>query len=138
MKNDTKLTDMLYWAALAGLIFWFAYSKGWILANFVSVDASTAVAMIENDDNVTLLDVRTVPEYKEGHLRDATLIPLQQLNTHIDKLAEKKNTRILVYCQSGNRSVAASRILEKHGFTPVNVRGGIQALKGAGAEVVRQ
>ena len=138
MKNDKKLTNMLYWAALAGLFLWFAYSKGWILANFLSVDAQTAVVMIESDKNVTLLDVRTVPEYKEGHLRGATLIPLQQLDSHIDKLAERKKTKILVYCQSGNRSVAASRILEKHGFTPVNVRGGIQALKGAGAQVVRQ
>ncbi|MDD3591661.1 MAG: rhodanese-like domain-containing protein [Sulfurovum sp.] len=138
MKNDKKLTDMLYWAALAGLIFWFAYSKGWILANFVSVDAQTAVVMIESDDNVTLLDVRTLPEYKEGHLRGATLIPLQQLDSRIDTLAEKKNTKILVYCESGNRSVAASRILEKHGFTPVNVKGGIQALKSAGAEIIRQ
>jgi rhodanese-related sulfurtransferase len=137
MKNYKKLTDMLYWAALAGLIFWFAYSKGWILANFVSVDAQTAVAMIENDDNVTLLDVRTLPEYKEGHIAGATLVPLQQLNTHIDKLAEKKNTKILVYCQSGNRSVAASRILEKRGFTPVNVKGGIQALESAGAEIIK-
>jgi len=47
MKKHKKLTDMLYWAALAGLIFWFAYSKGWILANLISVDAQTAVAMRE-------------------------------------------------------------------------------------------
>lgn len=138
MKKDKKITNILYWAALTGLLFWFAYTKGWILANFLSIDAQTAVVMIESDENLTLLDVRTVPEYKEGHLRDATLIPLQQLDRHIDKLAEKKKTKILVYCQSGNRSVAASRILERQGFTPVNVKGGIQALKSAGAEIITQ
>ncbi|MDM5271498.1 rhodanese-like domain-containing protein [Sulfurovum sp. zt1-1] len=138
MKNYKKiLTNTLYWIALVGLFFWFAYTKGWILADFRSVDAQTAITMIENDDNITLLDVRTVPEYKEGHLVDATLIPLQQLNTHIDKLSNKKDTKIVVYCQSGNRSVAASRILEKHGFTPINVKGGIIALKSAGAQIIK-
>ncbi|UFH59070.1 rhodanese-like domain-containing protein [Sulfurovum mangrovi] len=138
MKNYKKLTNTLYWTALAGLLFWFAYTKGWILANFPSIDAQSAVTMIERDDNITLLDVRTVSEYKEEHLRGATLIPLQQLDTHTDKLTGRKETKILVYCQSGNRSVAASRILEKHGFTPINVKGGILALKSAGAEVTRQ
>lgn len=138
MKHNKKLTNALYWTALAGLFFWFAYTKGWILANFPSIDAQTAVTMIENDDNITLLDVRTVPEYKEGHLRDATLIPLQQLDTHTGQLAGRKATKILVYCRSGNRSIAASRILEKHGFTPVNVKGGILALKSAGAEIIKK
>jgi rhodanese-related sulfurtransferase len=137
MKNYKTVTNTLYWIALAGLFLWFVYTKGWILANFPSIDAQSAVTMIENDENVTLLDVRTIPEFKEGHLRGATLIPLQQLNTHTDKLASRKETKILVYCRSGNRSVAASRILEKHGFTPINIKGGILALKSAGAEVVR-
>jgi rhodanese-related sulfurtransferase len=94
--------------------------------------------MIESDENITLLDVRTVSEYKEEHLRGTTLIPLQQLDTHTDKLESRKETKILVYCRSGNRSVAASRILEKHGFTPLNIKGGILALKNAGAEIIRQ
>ena len=138
MKHYKKFTNALYWTALTGLFFWFAYTKGWILANFPSIDAQTAVTMIESDDNITLLDVRTIPEFKEGHLRSATLIPLQQLDTHIGQLAGRKATKILVYCRSGNRSVAASRILEKHGFTPVNVKGGILALRDAGAEVVKE
>ncbi|MFT7879274.1 MAG: rhodanese-like domain-containing protein [Sulfurimonas sp.] len=138
MTHYKKLTNTLYWIALAGLFLWFAYTKGWILANFPSIDARTAITMIENDDNVTLLDVRTVPEFKEGHLRGATLIPLQQLDTHIGQLAGRKETKILVYCRSGNRSVAASRILEQHGFTPVNIKGGIMTLQSAGAEVVRE
>ena len=137
MKKHKTLTNTLYWIAMVGLLFWFAYTKGWILANFPSVDAKTAITMIENDDNVTILDVRTIPEYKEGHLVDATLIPLQQLNTHIDQLSNKKGTKIVVYCQSGNRSVAASRILEKHGFTPINVKGGIIALKSSGAQIIK-
>jgi len=132
-----KVTNILYWIAMVGLVFYFAYTKGWFLANFESIDAKTALTLLENDDNVSLLDVRTIPEYKEGHLRDATLIPLDTLSKHLKMLKEVKNKKIIVYCRSGSRSVAASRILEENGFTPLNVKGGIIQLMGAKAEIVK-
>lgn len=132
-----KNINVLYWIAMAGILFWFAYSKGWILANFESIDAKQAIYLLENDDNVTLLDVRTIQEYKSGHLRDATLIPLQVLRENLDKLKQDKNKKIIVYCRTGSRSVSASRILEENGFTPLNVKGGIIQLIGAKAELVK-
>ncbi len=137
MSALKNYTNVLYWIAMAGLLFWFAYTKGWILANFESIDAKTAIHLLENDDNVTLLDVRTIEEYKEGHLRDATLIPVQALAQNLGMLKQDKNKKIIVYCQTGNRSVAASRILEENGFTPLNVKGGILNLQSAGVEVVK-
>ena len=132
-----RYTNVLYWIAMAGLLFWFAYSKGWILANFQSIDAKQAIYLLENDDNVTLLDVRTIPEFKSGHLRDATLIPVDALEKNLGMLKQEKNKKIIVYCRTGSRSVTASRILEKNGFTPLNVKGGIIQLIGAKAELVK-
>ena len=132
-----KYINLLYWIAMAGLIFWFAYSKGWILANFESIDAKQAIHLLENDENVTLLDVRTIEEYKSGHLRDATLIPVQALSKNLGMLKQDKNKKIVVYCRTGSRSVSASRILEENGFTPLNVKGGIIQLMGANAELVK-
>lgn len=122
---------------MAGLVFWFAYSKGWILANFESIDAKQAIHLLENDDNVTLLDVRTIQEFKSGHLRDARLIPVQALSENLGMLKDVKETKILVYCRTGSRSVSASRILEANGFTPINVKGGIIQLIGSGATLVK-
>ncbi len=135
MKN---VTNILYWLAMLGMAFWFAYSKGWILADFESIDAKTAISLLENDENVSLLDVRTIQEYKTGHLQDATLIPVQALSSNLGMLKQDKNKKILVYCQSGNRSVSASRILKSNGFTPINIKGGIIALKGEKIEIVQQ
>ena len=132
-----RYTNVLYWIAMAGLIFWFAYSKGWIFANFESIDAKRALYLLENDDNVTLLDVRTIEEFKSGHLRDATLIPVDALDTNLGMLRDVKNKKIIVYCRTGSRSVSASRILEENGFTPLNVKGGIIQLIGAKAELVK-
>ncbi len=135
MTKRKKLLNLLYWIAMGALLLWFAYTKGWILANFESITPKEAIVLLERDDNLTLLDVRTIQEFKEGHLQGATLIPLGNLEASLDKLP--KQQKILVYCRSGSRSVAASRILEKHGFTPVNIKEGIIGLKGAGAQVVR-
>ncbi len=132
-----KYTNVLYWIAMVGLVFWFAYTKGWILANFESIDAKQALYLLENDDNVTLLDVRTIEEYKSGHLPDATLIPVQALSDNLGMLKQDKNKKIIVYCRTGSRSVSASRILEKNGFTPLNVKGGIIQLLGAKADLVQ-
>lgn len=137
MPNRKQLTNILYWIVMAGILGWFAYSKGWILANFESIDAKKAIHLLETDENVTLLDVRTIAEYKSGHLRDATLIPLGALPDNLGMLKADKNKKIIVYCHSGNRSVAASRILEKNGFTPINVKGGMIDLKAANAEIVK-
>lgn len=132
-----KYTNILYWIAMAGLIFWFAYSKGWIFANFESIDAKQAIALLDKDENVTLLDVRTIGEYKGGHLRNATLIPVEELRQNLGMLKQDKNKQIIVYCKTGSRSVSASRILEENGFTPLNVKGGIIRLKAEKAELVQ-
>ncbi|SFV60163.1 Rhodanese-like domain protein [hydrothermal vent metagenome] len=132
-----KFTNILYWIAMMGLVLYFAYSKGWILANFESITPQQAQSLLQNDNNVTLLDVRTIEEFKQGHLRGAKLIPLSVLEKNLDKLRADQNKKIIVYCRSGNRSVSASRILEKNGFTPLNVKGGIIQLIGAKAEIVK-
>ncbi len=129
-------TNILYWVAMAGLVIWFAYTKGWILANFESITAKQALALTQNDHNTTLLDVRTNEEFKSQHVKGAQLIPLGELENNLEKLKANKNKRILVYCQTGRRSVSASRILENNRFAPLNIKDGIIAMKHAGFEMV--
>ncbi|WP_373030757.1 rhodanese-like domain-containing protein [Sulfurovum sp.] len=130
-------TMILYWIAMAGLFVSFAYSKGWILADFEFINAKQAIVFLSDDNNVTLLDVRTIREYEEKHLKNAINIPVQTLSSSLNSLQEVKNKRIVVYCRSGSRSIKASRILEKNGFTPLNVEGGIIDLIRNDAEIVR-
>ena len=119
-----RVIDSLFWIVIVLLGVYVLYSKGYIMANFESVDPKVAYEMIENDDNVTLLDVRTPDEFKhDGHIADAKLIPLGQLAQNLNMLDKSK--KVLVYCRSGSRSVAAARILDNRGFTVVNMSGGI-------------
>lgn len=73
-----------------------------------------------------ILDVRTPGEYKRGHLKNSVLIPVQELQQNLDKLAAYKDREILVYCATGNRSTVASKILIDNGFSRItNLRKGI-------------
>jgi rhodanese-related sulfurtransferase len=126
MKKN--LSDKLFWVVLVVMGVYLLYQKGIIGANYESVSPKVAYEMIQNDNNVTLLDVRTVEEYKkDGKLAEAKLIPLGELSKNLNMLDKSK--KVLVYCRSGSRSASAARMLEKNGFTVINMSGGINSWK---------
>ncbi|MBM7702819.1 rhodanese-like domain-containing protein [Metabacillus iocasae] len=78
------------------------------------------------DKNKQYIDVRTPGEFKGRNIRGFKNIPLQQLPNRVNELSKEKE--VVVICQSGMRSNAASRQLVKHGFKNVtNVKGGMNA-----------
>lgn len=124
-----KITDYLLWSAIVLAGAYLLYQKGLIAADFESITPQQAYETLQNErEGVVLLDVRTQGEYdKDGHLEGALLMPVQVLEQNIGLLESVKEKKILVYCRSGNRSVAASRILFGKGFRAYNVKGGIGA-----------
>jgi rhodanese-related sulfurtransferase/rubrerythrin len=71
-----------------------------------------------------LLDVRQPEEYEAGHIPGATLIPLGELEARQEELERDK--KIITYCRSGRRSMAAAIALCGLGFRDVhNLEGGI-------------
>jgi rhodanese-related sulfurtransferase len=89
------------------------------------VDAKQAAHMLNKLDPI-LLDVRTRREYNRGHIPDAMLIPVQELQKRIGELSAYQHTDILIYCATGNRSTVASKILIDSGFKRIiNMRYGI-------------
>lgn len=83
------------------------------------------------DENIFLLDVRTLGEYygELGHLPTATLIPHNNLAERLNELSEHKDKKIIAYCRSGARSTIASEILSKNGFDVYNMTGGMKLFK---------
>ena len=71
----------------------------------------------ESNIPFTFLDVRSPGEYAGGHIPGAINIPLQEL---ADRLSEvPKDKRLYVYCESGNRSTRASKLLAQSGFDKI-------------------
>ena len=76
-----------------------------------------------------LLDVRTPEEYGGGHVPGSRNLPLHQIEK-ITSIAEKKDTPLFVYCQSGARSRQAVSLLQRMGYENVNNIGGMAAYRG--------
>ncbi len=97
----------------------------------MDVSVLEARTMVESNPVLVVLDVRNQSEYDSGHIRNAKLIPLQELELRLGEL--NVNDEILVYCESGARSTTASQLLEDHGFSHVyNLLEGISAWIDAG------
>ena len=84
-----------------------------------------AVAMMEEEKDYIILDVRTAAEFNEEHIPGAVNIPNETIGTDAIPELPDKDQLILVYCRSGNRSKQASEKLVKLGYTNVVEFGGI-------------
>lgn len=95
-------------------------------AQYQTITPKDALEAINTEENVVLLDVRTPEEYAGCRLAWAQNLPLNQLEDQIEAYVETKETKIIVYCQTGNRSQTASNLLLSLGYTNVYDLGGIE------------
>jgi len=91
---------------------------------YKKISSEEAKKIIANEE-VIILDVRTKDEYDSGHIENAVLLPVADIDTKAFGVFTNKDDKILVYCRSGNRSATASKLLIKMGYTEVYDFGGI-------------
>lgn len=83
---------------------------------------------LDQKKGAMLLDTRTKKEYEAGHIPGSVHIALTDIGAKAKKL--RRDKEIVVYCQSGNRSIWAIKRLMGMGFTNlVNLKGGYGAWK---------
>ena len=90
-----------------------------------SLTQEEAKEMMDTQE-VIILDVREQDEYDSGHIPGAVLLPVGSIDedTATEVIPEKDST-VLVYCRSGNRSKTASSALAELGYTNIYEFGGI-------------
>ena len=94
------------------------------------VEPAEALALYEKTPGLFVLDVRTPAEYASGHIPDAHLIPVDELEDRLRELPPKDSV-MLVHCAVGGRSTAACQTLGLHGYTRLlNVVGGMHTWPG--------
>ena len=94
------------------------------------VSPEEAAAMMEEETDYIILDVRTQEEYETAHIPGAVCIPNETIGTGDIPQLPDKDQLILVYCRSGNRSEQASEKLAKQGYTNIVEFGGINSWPG--------
>ncbi|HUS28320.1 MAG TPA: molybdopterin-synthase adenylyltransferase MoeB [Kofleriaceae bacterium] len=83
--------------------------------------------------SAAVIDCREADEFAQGAIPGAAFIPRGFLESRIEKHVADRDAAIVVYCQSGNRSLFAQRTLTELGYTNVrSLAGGFSAWKRAG------
>jgi molybdopterin/thiamine biosynthesis adenylyltransferase/rhodanese-related sulfurtransferase len=96
------------------------------------VDPTEVEAILQSDEpSAVVLDVREQQEWDESHIPGAKHVPRGYLEQRIGRAAPDLDQRVILYCQSGNRSaIAAKTLIDELGYTNVeSMNGGITLWK---------
>jgi sulfur-carrier protein adenylyltransferase/sulfurtransferase len=87
---------------------------------------------------VALIDVRDPDEYRDGYIEPATNISRGFLEFRVGSVVSDPESPVVVYCQSGARSMLAAKVLKDLGYRNVtNLQGGFQKWSQSGLPVVK-
>lgn len=120
-----KTSDKIIFSFIFSLLV-FACSPKEAEQSVTEISADEFEEIISQNDNVTILDVRTPEEFSDGFIKEALLINFfdEDFQSQIEKL--DKDKIYVVYCKSGMRQSQAANMMEGLGFKKVYLlEGGI-------------
>ncbi len=95
-------------------------------------------AQLDRGEALVLIDVRDPDEYRDGYIEPAVNISRGFLEFRVASAAADPNVPIVLYCQTGLRSVLAAKALKELGFTNVtNLAGGYQRWVQSGLPIAK-
>lgn len=98
---------------LAIVVAFFAYYS---LSSPFLISAAEAKSRLAQGQFDVVLDVRTNLEYNLGHYPGAAHVPTAEIPVAVPRMFPDKQTRILVYCNTGQRSRYATELLQGLGY----------------------
>ncbi len=95
------------------------------------ISADQLAEVLDQDQGITIIDVRKKSEYDSEHMMIAENIPLDHINDGL--IPTGKGKTAYVHCAGGYRSMIFISILKARGFDHlIDVRGGFKAIKESG------
>ncbi len=96
----------------------------------IDIETDEMAIDVKHDTKVTVVDVRTEAEFADGHVKNATNIPLAEM-TDVAQIANfEDDQHLYVHCGSGYRSVIACSLLKRQGYHNLrNILGGWGKIK---------
>lgn len=99
----------------------------------------TELTLKVNREDAVILDIRSVDDFKKGHITGARNVPLAQLKDQLASLEKDKTKPVIVVCQAGMSAQGAAKQLLAGGFNQVAVlRGGMGKWLEASLPVVKK
>jgi hydroxyacylglutathione hydrolase len=149
VKDERDLHDAVTQLAVVGYDQVVGYLDGgmdaWLEAELPveAIDQLTVEQLHSRRHDLRVLDVRDQGEWDEGHITGALHVPYYFIDGHLkdgqghNELHPYENAPLAVICGSGQRSMIACSILQRHGFAQLfNVVGGMEEWSREGLAVV--
>ena len=76
------------------------------------------------DTDFILVDVRTIEEYESGHIQNAVNFDFYSESFQKEILSFDKNSSIILYCRTQNRSTKTANYLKENGYKEITVIAG--------------
>lgn len=109
--------------------------EGWQAAGektdlIIDIEADELAMDIPHDNRLEVIDVRKPAEYEGGHVKGATLVPLESMADPFTIASINDEHNLYVHCAGGYRSVIACSMLKREGYHNVrNIIGGWGRIK---------
>ena len=94
------------------------------------ISQAEAMKIMAGDEPYVIVDVRRPDEFAKGHISGAINVPNEDIADEQPAELPDLDQVLLVHCQTGRRSAAASKKLADIGYTRVLEFGGIMTWKG--------
>ncbi|TMJ06059.1 MAG: thiosulfate sulfurtransferase [Alphaproteobacteria bacterium] len=106
------------------------------MADVRRVGAAALRAMLTDEDELALIDVREEGVFSEGHLLFARSVPLSRLELRMARLVPRRATRIVLVDDADGLAERAAKVLAKAGYTDLHsLDGGNAGWAAAGYEL---
>src|SRR4051812_16207938 len=106
------------------------------MSEVARVGAAALRALLLDEDELALIDVREERIFSESHLLFARSVPLSRLELRIARLVPRRATRIVLVDAGDGLVQRAGRVLAAAGYTSLHVLdGGNPAWEAAGYEL---
>ena len=104
----------------------------------VAIGISGGAVVNVNAHRLWVFDLREESAWQQGHIAGAERVDWQQIGVAVEALGVSLEQRILIYCNSGQRSKKARDILVYMGYTQVvNGESWATAKEIVGAEILK-
>jgi len=120
-----KVINFLMLTVMAGLLGYFLYIEGWILSDFKNLSPQEARYLMENDKNITLIDVRSRAMYKKDFIAGAINVPMTLKEHTLSRFDTYKDKTLLIYSERDEKSMEVARLLTPKGFKVLVLKGGV-------------
>lgn len=92
----------------------------------IEVSCAQVKARLDAGDRLLLLDCREPDEHKTVCIKQATLLPMSEIQARICELDAFRDDDIVVHCHHGGRSLRVANWLRQQGFAKAqSMAGGI-------------